>query len=62
MEGTDNTHIEGLLVLSVVASVTKKLTKGTAMAICHRHPIYLAQSFAALSHLANGGVIMGMAF
>jgi alkanesulfonate monooxygenase SsuD/methylene tetrahydromethanopterin reductase-like flavin-dependent oxidoreductase (luciferase family) len=60
MEGTDKTHIEGLLVLSAVAPVTKKLTVGTAMTICHRHPIHLAQSFAALSHLVNGRVIMGM--
>lgn len=60
MEGADNTHIEGLLVLSAVASTTKKLTIGTAMTICHRHPIHLAQSFAALSHLANGRVIMGI--
>jgi alkanesulfonate monooxygenase SsuD/methylene tetrahydromethanopterin reductase-like flavin-dependent oxidoreductase (luciferase family) len=60
MEGADNRHIEGLLVLSAVASATKKLTVGTAMTICHRHPIHLAQSFAALSHLANGRVIMGM--
>ena len=60
MEGHDNTHIEGLLVLSAVASVTKKVTLGTAMTICHRHPIYLAQCFAALSHIANGRVVMGM--
>ncbi len=60
MEGIDNTHIEGLLVLSAVASVTKTLTVGTAMTICHRHPIHLAQSFAALSHIGNGRVIMGM--
>jgi alkanesulfonate monooxygenase SsuD/methylene tetrahydromethanopterin reductase-like flavin-dependent oxidoreductase (luciferase family) len=60
IEGTDNSHIEGLLVLSAVASVTKKLTIGTAMAICHRHPIHLAQSFAALSRISNGRVIMGM--
>ncbi len=60
MEGNDNNHIEGLLVLSAVAAVTKKLTVGTAMAICHRHPIHLAQSFAALSRISNGRVIMGM--
>jgi alkanesulfonate monooxygenase SsuD/methylene tetrahydromethanopterin reductase-like flavin-dependent oxidoreductase (luciferase family) len=60
MEGDDNTHIEGLLVLSAVASVTKKLTVGTAMAICHRHPVHLAQSFAGLSQIANGRVVMGM--
>lgn len=60
MEGIDNTHIEGLLVLSAVASVTKKITLGTAMTICHRHPIHLAQSFAALSAISKGRVIMGM--
>ena len=60
VEGTDNTHIEGLLVLSAVAAVTKKLTLGTAMTICHRNPIHLAQCFAALSRIANGRVIMGM--
>ncbi len=60
IEGTDNTHIEGLLVLSAVASMSKKLTVGTAMTICHRHPIHLAQSFAALSRISNGRVIMGL--
>ncbi|HXV81424.1 MAG TPA: LLM class flavin-dependent oxidoreductase [Candidatus Binatia bacterium] len=60
MEGSNNTHIEGLLVLSAVAAVTKKLTVGTAMTICHRHPIHLAQCFAALSRIANRRVIMGM--
>jgi alkanesulfonate monooxygenase SsuD/methylene tetrahydromethanopterin reductase-like flavin-dependent oxidoreductase (luciferase family) len=60
MEGSDNTHIEGLLVLSNVAAVTKKLSMGTAMTICHRNPIHLAQCFAGLSRIANGRVIMGM--
>lgn len=60
MEGSDNTHIEGFLVLSAVAAVTKKLTVGTAMTICHRHPIHLAQCFAALSQIANRKVIMGL--
>ena len=60
MEGADNTHFEGLLVLSAVGAVTKKLTLGTAMTICHRHPIHLAQLFAALSRIAGGRVIMGM--
>jgi alkanesulfonate monooxygenase SsuD/methylene tetrahydromethanopterin reductase-like flavin-dependent oxidoreductase (luciferase family) len=60
MEGTDKTHIEGLLVLSAVASVTKKLSLGTAMTICHRHPIHLAQSFAGLSQISHGRVIMGL--
>jgi alkanesulfonate monooxygenase SsuD/methylene tetrahydromethanopterin reductase-like flavin-dependent oxidoreductase (luciferase family) len=60
MEGTDNTHIEGFLVLSAVAAATNSLTVGTAMTICHRHRIHLAQSFAALSQMARGRVIMGM--
>jgi alkanesulfonate monooxygenase SsuD/methylene tetrahydromethanopterin reductase-like flavin-dependent oxidoreductase (luciferase family) len=60
LEGSDNTHIEGLLVLSAVAAVTKKLTLGTAMTICHRNPIHLAQCFGALSRIANRPVIMGM--
>lgn len=60
IEGADSTHIEGLLVLSAVASASKKITLGTAMTICHRHPIHLAQCFAALSHIANGRVIMGL--
>ncbi len=60
MEGTDNTHIEGLLMLSAIASVTKKLILGTAMAICHRNPIHLAQLFAGLSTISDGRLIMGM--
>lgn len=60
IESTNNTHIEGLLLLSAVASVTKRVTLGTAMLICHRHPLHLAQSFAALSAISNGRVILGM--
>lgn len=60
IEGADKTHIEGLLTLSAVASVTTKLILGTAMAICHRHPIHLAQLFAGLSTLSQGRLILGM--
>src|SRR6187431_3835080 len=49
MEGEDNTHIEGLLVLAAISSVCKKLTLGTGTVISHRHPIHLAQSMAGLS-------------
>jgi len=59
-EGSDNSHIESLLLLSAVAALTKRLTLGTAMTICHRHPIHLAQSFAGLSAISNGRVIMGL--
>lgn len=60
IEGRDHTHVEGLLLLSAVAGVTKTLSLGTAMAICHRHPIHLAQLFAGLSAISSGRVIMGL--
>ena len=60
IEGNDHTHIEGLLVLAAVASVTQRLTLGSSMVICHRHPIHLAQVFAGLSVISDGRLIMGM--
>jgi probable F420-dependent oxidoreductase len=59
-ESGDNSHIESLLLLSAVAAVTSKIELGTAMTICHRHPIHLAQSFAGLSAISNGRVILGL--
>ena len=59
-EGGDARHLEGLLALSALASVTTKLQFGTAMAICHRHPIHLAQSCAGLSEISNGRLILGL--
>lgn len=60
IEGSDYTHIEGLLLLSAIAAVTKTMSLGTSMTICHRHPIHLAQLFAGLSVISRGRVIMGM--
>ncbi|MBI2998339.1 MAG: LLM class flavin-dependent oxidoreductase [Deltaproteobacteria bacterium] len=60
MEGSDNTHIEGLLMLSAIASVAKKLILGTGTVIAHRHPIHLAQCMAGLSTICDGQVIMGI--
>jgi alkanesulfonate monooxygenase SsuD/methylene tetrahydromethanopterin reductase-like flavin-dependent oxidoreductase (luciferase family) len=60
IEGSDNTHIEGLLMLSAIAAVTHRISLGTSMAICHRHPVHLAQLFAGLSAISGGRVIMGM--
>jgi len=60
IEGNDRTHIDGLLLLAAVASVTKTLILGTSMVICHRHPIHLAQLFSALSAISDGRLIMGM--
>jgi probable F420-dependent oxidoreductase len=60
IEGTDNTHIEGFLLLSAIAAATRRIALGTSMAICHRHPIHLAQLFAGLSAISQGRVIMGV--
>jgi len=60
IEGTNNTHIDGLLTLAAVAAPTKKIALGTSMTICHRHPIHLAQAFAALSQISRGRMIMGI--
>jgi alkanesulfonate monooxygenase SsuD/methylene tetrahydromethanopterin reductase-like flavin-dependent oxidoreductase (luciferase family) len=59
-DGSDNFHIESFVLLSAVAAVTHRLSLGTAMTICHRHPIHLAQSFAGLSAISNGRVKMGL--
>jgi alkanesulfonate monooxygenase SsuD/methylene tetrahydromethanopterin reductase-like flavin-dependent oxidoreductase (luciferase family) len=60
MEGNDNTHIEGLLMLSAIASATKNLILGTGTVISHRHPIHLAQAIAGLSTMCNSNIIMGL--
>ena len=39
-EGGDANHLESLLLLASLAPLTTKLRFGTAMAICHRHPIH----------------------
>jgi len=60
IEGTNNTHIDGLLTLAAIAAATKTIALGTSMTICHRHPIHLAQAFAALSQISRGRMIMGI--
>ena len=60
IEGTNNTHIDGLLTLAALAAATNRIALGTAMTICHRHPIHLAQAFAALSQISRGRIIMGI--
>jgi len=59
-EGSDNSHIEAFVLLAAVAAVTRNIALGTAMIICHRHPIHLAQSVAGLSAIANGRVFLGV--
>ena len=49
IEGQNNNHLEGMLLLASVASATEKIRLGTAMTICHRHPIHLAQLGASLA-------------
>jgi probable F420-dependent oxidoreductase len=60
IEGTNNTHIDGLLTLAAIAAATNTIALGTSMTICHRHPIHLAQAFAALSQISCGRMIMGI--
>ena len=48
------------MLLAALAPVTTKLQFGTAMAICHRHPIHLAQSCAGLSEISKGRFILGL--
>ncbi len=59
-EGGDPSHLECLILLASLAPVTTRLRFGTAMAICHRHPIHLAQSCAALSEISKGRLILGL--
>ncbi len=59
-EGGDPSHLECLMLLAALAPVTTKLQFGTAMAICHRHPIHLAQSCAGLSEISKGRFILGL--
>jgi alkanesulfonate monooxygenase SsuD/methylene tetrahydromethanopterin reductase-like flavin-dependent oxidoreductase (luciferase family) len=40
--------------------MTETISLGTSMAICHRHPIHLAQLFAGLSAISHGRVVMGI--
>ena len=61
-EGGDSKHLECLLLLASLAPLTTKLQFGTAMAICHRHPIHLAQCCAGLSEISNGRLILGLGF
>jgi probable F420-dependent oxidoreductase len=60
VEGNDNTHIEGFLLLSAVAAITQRIMLGTAMVICHRHPIHLAQLAAGLSAISRDRLILGV--
>jgi alkanesulfonate monooxygenase SsuD/methylene tetrahydromethanopterin reductase-like flavin-dependent oxidoreductase (luciferase family) len=60
MEGENNTHIEGLIVLAAVSAATRTITLGTGTIIPHRHPILLAQCMAGLSAVSAGRVTMGI--
>lgn len=59
-EGGDANHLECLMLLASLAPITTKLRFGTAMVICHRHPIHLAQSCAGLSEISQGRLILGL--
>src|SRR5512140_343470 len=59
-EDGDANHLECLLLLASLAPLTTKIKFGTAMAICHRHPIHLAQSCAGLNEISKGRLILGL--
>ncbi|MEA2180051.1 MAG: hypothetical protein QOG77_3348 [Solirubrobacteraceae bacterium] len=57
----DRTHIDPIVTLSYLASVTERIMLGTAAIIPHRHPIHLALILGSLEYLAGPGrVIMGV--
>jgi alkanesulfonate monooxygenase SsuD/methylene tetrahydromethanopterin reductase-like flavin-dependent oxidoreductase (luciferase family) len=54
----DVTHIEPFVVLSALASVTRKLVLGTATLIPHRHPIYTALLLGSLLQFTGPGRVI----
>jgi probable F420-dependent oxidoreductase len=59
-EGSSSTLVEPFTVLAALASVTKKLKLGTAVAVPWRHPLYMAHLFSSIDWLSEGRVIAGM--
>jgi alkanesulfonate monooxygenase SsuD/methylene tetrahydromethanopterin reductase-like flavin-dependent oxidoreductase (luciferase family) len=54
----DTTHVEPIVVMSALASATKKLVLGTATLIPHRHPIYAALLLGSLQYFAGPGRVI----
>jgi alkanesulfonate monooxygenase SsuD/methylene tetrahydromethanopterin reductase-like flavin-dependent oxidoreductase (luciferase family) len=59
MEGSNDLFLEALATLAHIAGTTERIGLGTATLIPTRHPIYLAQSLASLSWLANRPIDLG---
>ncbi|MBI4482722.1 MAG: LLM class flavin-dependent oxidoreductase [Acidobacteria bacterium] len=58
MEGTDKTIYEPFVLMSGIATITKRIVIGTAVVIPHRHPLYLGQLFSSLDAMTGGGRIV----
>ena len=61
MEGQDRTHVDPMVTLGLLASVTDKVILGTGSLIPYRHPINAALALSSLEFVAGRGrVICGM--
>lgn len=60
-EDPDVTHVDPLVALSAIASMTDRLTLGTGTLIPHRHPIHAALALGSLDFIAGSDrTIVGM--
>lgn len=57
-EDQDRTHLDPLIVLSAIGSVTKTIKLATGSLIPHRHPIQLALAVSSLDFLVGPGRIL----
>jgi probable F420-dependent oxidoreductase len=57
-EDQDRTHLDPLIVLSAIGSVTKSIKLATGSLIPHRHPIQLALAVSSLDFLVGSGRIL----
>jgi probable F420-dependent oxidoreductase len=61
MEGQDRTHVDPMVTMGLLASVTDKVILGTGSLIPYRHPINAALALSSLEFVAGRGrVICGM--
>lgn len=58
MEGQDRTHVDPMVTLGMIASVTEKLILGTGSLIPYRHPIQSALALSSLEFVAGPGRVI----
>jgi alkanesulfonate monooxygenase SsuD/methylene tetrahydromethanopterin reductase-like flavin-dependent oxidoreductase (luciferase family) len=58
MEDQSRTHVEPIVVLSAIASVTDRLILGTGSLIPYRHPIHTALCLSSLEFMAGPGRVI----